>query len=131
VISCDGGRITIQDGCISIERLTDSIRAKTATSASLFGTIGSRQEIIKEPLVESAPELLARMYENIALAIAARQKLLVTAAESANAVELANAIMLSAHSGRRVDLPLDRDVYEAFISAKVRGRSAPTFVALS
>jgi predicted dehydrogenase len=129
VISCDSGRITIQGGSISVERLSDSIRAKTASSASLFGTIDSRQESIKEPLVESAPELLARMYENIALAITGRQKLLVTAAESASAVELANAIMLSAHSGRSVDLPIDRAAYEAFISAKIGGTLASNLVA--
>jgi hypothetical protein len=58
------------------------------------------------------------MYENIALAIAGRQSLLIPAAEAADAVEFGNAILLSSATSRSVDLPIDRAAYEAFISAK-------------
>jgi hypothetical protein len=60
------------------------------------------------------------MYQNIALAIAGRQTLLISAPEAANAVELANAIRLSSADGRSIDLPIDRNDYDAFISAKIR-----------
>jgi hypothetical protein len=111
-----------------VEHLCDSIRIKTANSSSLFGDIDSRVEDVREPLIDSAPELLARMYENIALAIAGRQPLLITAAEAASTVELANAILLSSASGLGVNLPIDRAAYEAFISAKIGRTMASTFV---
>jgi predicted dehydrogenase len=129
VIACDRGRITIQNGGMRVELLNDSIRTKTATSASLFGSIDSRREDMGKTLVESAPELLARMYENISFAIAGRQPLLITAAEAASAVELANAILLSSASGRSVNLPIDRTAYEAFISAKIGRTVASNFLA--
>jgi predicted dehydrogenase len=119
VIACDRGRITVQNGSMRVERLYGSIQAKTVTSTSLFGDIDSRAEDAGGTLVGSPFELLSRMYENIALAIAGRQPLLITAAEAANAVELANAILLSSASGRSVNLPIDRTAYEAFIFEKI------------
>jgi predicted dehydrogenase len=129
VIACDRGRITIQDGRMRIERLEDSIRAKTATSTELFGDIDSQDDDVGEMLIDSAYEQLARMYENVALAIAGRQSLLVTAAEAANAVELANAILLSSANGHSVNLPIDRTAYDAFISAKTGYSVASNLVA--
>jgi predicted dehydrogenase len=118
VISCDRGRMTIENGRMRVERLVDSIRAKTARSTELFGNIDSRGEDVKETSIGSAHELLARMYENVALAIVGRQSLLVTPAEAADAVELASAILLSSANGGSVNLPLDRIAYDRFISAK-------------
>ena len=129
VIACDRGRITIQDGRMWVERLSESIGAKTRTSTDLFGDIESYREEMQEAFVDSDPELLIRMYENIALAIAGRQPLLITAAEAANAVEFANAILLSSATGRSVDLPIDRSAYETFISAKIGSAVASTLAA--
>ena len=69
------------------------------------------------------------MYENVALAIAGRQPLLVTASEAANAVELANAILLSSASGHSLDLPIDPAAYEKFILAKSGRTGASNFLA--
>jgi hypothetical protein len=60
VIACDRGRITIQDGRMRVERLQDSIRAKTAVSEELFGGIDSRGEDAGETLIASSHELLAQ-----------------------------------------------------------------------
>jgi predicted dehydrogenase len=129
VVACDRGRITIQNGSMRVERLYASIQAKTVTSDSLFSDIDSRAGDAGGTLVDSPFELLARMYENIALAIAGRQPLLITAAEAANAVELANGILLSSASGRSVNLPIDRTAYEAFIAEKIGRTVASKFVA--
>lgn len=118
LIACDRGRITIQDGRMWVDRLTASLKTEIATSDELFGDIDSRREDMNGKFVDSDPELLARMYENIALAIAGRQSLLIPAAEAADAVEFGNAILLSSATSRSVDLPIDRAAYEAFISAK-------------
>jgi hypothetical protein len=101
-----------------VDRLTASLKTEIATSDALFGDIDSRREDMNGKFVDSDPELLARMYENIALAIAGRQSLLIPAAEAADAVEFGNAILLSSATSRSVDLPIDRAAYEAFISAK-------------
>jgi predicted dehydrogenase len=129
VIACDRGRLTIENGRMRVERLLDSIRAKTASSSELFGEIDSRSEDVRETLIGSAHDLLARMYENVALAIAGRQSLLVTATEAANAVELANAILLSSANGCSVHLPIDRTAYDTFMSAKCGYAVAPNFAA--
>ena len=130
-VSCDRGRITIQDGRMWVERLEESIRQRTSTATSLFGTIGCRREEVADVLVGAAPELLARMYENVALAVAGQQPLLISAADAANAVELANAIQLSAASRRSVSLPLDHKAHDAFLSAKLGQSAAPSLATLA
>ena len=129
MIACDRGRITIQNGGMEVERLVDSIQKRTATSSSLFDNIEGRREDVRERFVESTPELLAYMYENVALAIAGRQPLLVTAGEAANAVELANAILLSSAYGHSLDLPIDRAAYEKFILSKSGRTGASSLMA--
>lgn len=125
VISCDRGRITIQDGAMKVERLRDSIRARTASTSDFFGEI--EKELVPEQghLIESAPELLDRLYENVALAIAGREDLAITAQEAASVVEVGNAIVLSAATGRAVNLPIDRAAYDGFIADKL-ARSMPS-----
>jgi predicted dehydrogenase len=129
VIACDRGRITVHNGSMRVERLNGSIQARTVTSGSLFGDIAGRVEDVGGTLVESPFELLSRMYENIALAIAGRRPLLITAAEAANAVELANAILLSSARGHSVNLPIDRTAYEALISEKIGCTEPSNFAA--
>jgi predicted dehydrogenase len=119
VIVCDRGRIAIHDGVMKVERLAASIRSRTAADREFFGDMRGRELVMPERLIESPYELLARMYENIALAIARRQPLLVTAAEAASAVELADAILLSSARGSAVNLPLGRAAYDAFIRERL------------
>ena len=121
-IACDRGRIIIQNGTMKIDQLHGSIRSQTANAAELFGEMESREVLVQGKLIKLAPELLTRMYENVALAIAGQQRLLITASETAKAVELGNAILLSSVSGRAVDLPMERAAYEALMLEKL-GRS--------
>jgi predicted dehydrogenase len=51
------------------------------------------------------------LYRNLARAIAGEEALLAPGHEAAGAVELANAIVMSAELGREVRLPLDRERY--------------------
>ena len=69
------------------------------------------------------------MYENIALAIAGRQPLLITAAEAANAVELANAILLSSAYRSQREFAHRSVAYETFISAKIGRTVASSLMA--
>jgi predicted dehydrogenase len=119
VIACDHGRITIQDGAMKVDRLRDSIRSRTASASEFFGEIEKQVVAEQEYLIDSAPKLLARMYTNVALAIAGREALTVTAKEAAAVIEVGNAIVLSAAAGRAVNLPIDRVAYDAFMAEKL------------
>jgi predicted dehydrogenase len=119
VIACDRGRITIQDGIMKVDYLEGSISSRTASAQEFFGGVASRELAVRERWIESDPELLTRMYENVAHAIADRQPLLIAGAEAAKAVELANAILLSSEKGCAVTMPVDRAAYDAFMREKL------------
>jgi predicted dehydrogenase len=120
MISCDRGRITIENGRMRIDRLADSIRNRTATTSEPFAQIECTSVDANGALIEAPQILLSRFYENFALAIAGKQPLAITAAEAANSVELANAIQQSCATKAAVDLPLDRAVYETFLAARLK-----------
>jgi len=119
MISCDRGRITIEDGRMRVDRLADSIRAVTDRTSELFGNIQCTSVQSDGSMIESPPVLLSRFYENFALTIAGRQTLAITAEEAAKSVELANAIQLSSAKKQEISLPLDRQAYEAFLAARL------------
>jgi predicted dehydrogenase len=119
VIVCDRGRVTVQDGVMTVDQLEESIRTTTEGASDLFGNIGSRKASVQQRLIESASELLARLYENVALAIAGRQRLVISRTEAVESVELANAILLSSEKGEAVNLPVSRAAYAAFMRDKL------------
>jgi predicted dehydrogenase len=120
MISCDRGRITIENGRMRIDRLADSIRNRTTAASESFAQIECESVVADGALIESPQVLLSRFYENFALAIAGRQTLAITAAEAANSVELANAIQLSSATKEVVTLPLNRAAYETFLAARLK-----------
>jgi predicted dehydrogenase len=125
VIVCDRGRITVQDGVLRVDRLEESIRGRTEGTQDLFPSIGSRKVSVQEGLIGSPFELLARLYENVALAIAGRQHLLISRTEAAQSVELANAILLSSAKGAAVNFPTDRAAYDSFMRDKLGRTGLP------
>jgi predicted dehydrogenase len=124
MISCDRGRITIDDGRMRVDRLADSVRAVTSAASESFGHIQCTTFDTSEMLVESPAVLLSRFYENLAFAIAGKQPLAITASEAAKSVELANAIQLSSAKQAVVTLPLDRAAHEAFLATRLEPRPA-------
>lgn len=124
MISCDRGRITIEDGRIRVDRLADSIRTITSATAESFAQIKCTTTDSGGALIESPSVLLSRFYENFALAIAGKQSLAISIEEAANSVELANAIQLSSATKQAVTLPLDRAAYESFLSARIGTHSS-------
>ena len=119
VIVCDRGRITVQDGVMKVDQLEELIRARTEGTQDLFGSIRNCKISVQERLIELASELLVRLYENVALAIAGRQRLLISRTEAAQSVELANAILLSSAKGVVVNIPVDRAAYDSFMQDKL------------
>jgi predicted dehydrogenase len=118
-ITCDRGRITIENGRFRAERLRESIRSYTATASEFWGEMEHETQEIDFDSADFGVELLGRFYTNVALAVAGREQPLVTAAEASRSVELANAILLSSAASRAIDLPLNREQYDAFIASKI------------
>jgi predicted dehydrogenase len=120
VIACDRGRIVIEGGALRVTRLRRSIREATRTEANYWNDIEGETQELGGALVSSIPELLGLFYENIALAAAGKAKLVCPGDEGRNAVELANAIILSSALRQEVKFPVSRADYDQFISAKIR-----------
>ena len=60
----------------------------------------------------------AAIVRNVARAILFGEELVSPGPEALASLELADAILLSGHKGKPVDLPLDRAEYDAFIAEK-------------
>lgn len=119
VVSCDRGRITIDRGAVLVERLNQSIRQTAATDTNYFADIAFRSQKLEGVSHAWSNDILSLFYDGFALAVAGKNPLLVSGAEGARSVELANAIMLSSAGRRTVQLPLNRSEIDAFIASKV------------
>jgi dTDP-4-amino-4,6-dideoxygalactose transaminase/predicted dehydrogenase len=126
VFSCDRGRIILEEGCLRVTRLRDSIRERTLHDAQPMGQIGS--ETYEVPFAEpSLPQELDAFYDNFLAAVRGDAALACPAEEARQAVELANAILLAGKTGASVRFPLDRRAYAAFLQERIAG-SAETSV---
>jgi dTDP-4-amino-4,6-dideoxygalactose transaminase/predicted dehydrogenase len=121
VIACDRGRMVIERGALHVTRLRRSICEATRTEGNQINEIEGETRDFGGALVDSIPELLELFYENVGLAAAGKAKLVCPGEEGRNAVELANAIILSSFRGEEVDLPLNRVDYDQFVSFKING----------
>jgi predicted dehydrogenase len=118
LITCDRGLVTVDNGCVRVIRLRGSLRQHTA-EASLGSPelAGEAHEYVSAPVDD--PSLLARSYENFALAVAGFQPLMVTAAEAVQAVEVANAALMSSATGEAISLPIDRAACAALFERQI------------
>jgi len=115
-ISCDRGRIQIDNGRLRIVKLSRSIREATANDNRHWGELASEtREIAASP----SDQLLSDFYSNLAQALNGSTALVCPGPSARDAVELANAFLLSTHTGTPVKLPLDRAAYEAFMAGKL------------
>lgn len=117
-ICCDRGRIQIDSGVLRVTRLRDSIRDRTLNDAQLMGDIPGETKEFGGSLVGGIPELLGLFYDNVAAAAVGRAELVCPGAAALQPVELANAMLLSSHTGREIRLPLNRADYDAFMREK-------------
>jgi dTDP-4-amino-4,6-dideoxygalactose transaminase/predicted dehydrogenase len=118
VLCCDRGRITIENGKVQITKLRDSIRERTATDKQLMGNLESETRTIELP---SSGDVLSAFYDDFVAAVNGNGNLTCPGHEGRNAVELANAMLLSSAQGTSVSLPLDRRQYSEFME-KMLGR---------
>ena len=116
VICCDRGRITIENGKVIVTRLRDSIRERTEHSTQLMGDLESDTRTLQMP---GGGEALSAFYDDFVSAVHGSGSLTCPGHEGINAVELANAMLLSSAEGRAIHLPLDRRQYSEFIETKM------------
>lgn len=125
VITSDRGLVTVDNGCVRVTRLRGSLRQHTAEAS--FGSpelAGEAREYVSAPVDDTG--LLARTYENFALAVAGLQPLMVTTAEAVQAVEVANAALMSSATGKVISLPIDRAACAVFFEQQIgRPKSFP------
>lgn len=112
VISCDRGRITIENGKVSVSRLRDSIIERTANDTRLMGNLESDTRELQLP---AEGNMLIPFYDDFAAAANGMGALTCPGAEGRNAVELANAMILSSVRGEAISLPLNREDYSQLI----------------
>lgn len=118
VLCCDRGRVTIENGKVTITKLRDSIRERTANDTQLMGNLESETRTIELP---SSGDVLSAFYDDFVAAVNGTGNLTCPGHEGRNAVELANAMLLSSAQGTSISLPLDRQQYSEFME-KMLGR---------
>jgi predicted dehydrogenase len=112
VLSCDRGRVTIENGTVQIAKLRDSIRERTATDTQLMGDLENETRVIQLP---AEGNVLSAFYDDFLTAVHGTGNLTCPGDEGRNAVELANAMLLSSAEGTAIRLPLDRQQYSEFM----------------
>lgn len=112
VLCCDRGRITIENGKVQITKLRDSIRERTANDTQLMGDLANETRTIELP---SGGDVLSAFYDDFVAAVHGTGQLTCPGHEGRNAVELANAMLLSSAQGTSISLPLDRQQYSEFM----------------
>ena len=118
VLCCDRGRVTIENGKVQVTKLRDSIRERTANDTQLMGALANETRTLELP---SNSDVLSVFYDDFLAAVHGTGSLTCPGHEGRNAVELANAMLLSSAQGTAVNLPLDRQLYSEFIE-KMLGR---------
>jgi predicted dehydrogenase len=109
------GRLRLAPGRLERWRHQDFDRYAADPQADPYEQPASEHQV--EALGEAVDEHVA-LYQNLVAAIAGRVPLLATAASALAALELANALILSAATGGEVRLPLDRAAYAAFLEER-------------
>jgi dTDP-4-amino-4,6-dideoxygalactose transaminase/predicted dehydrogenase len=121
VVSCDRGRVVIENNRLWVTRLRQSIREATAIDPRFWGEVeGETREIALRP----GPNPLTTFYKNFLQAAGGKGQLVSPGEEGRHAVELANAMLLSSSRAAPVTLPLDALEYSQFMAEKLN--SEPT-----
>jgi len=117
----DKGKLVIANGQLSFWRLETPVQEYSDGTGAMWG----RPEAVleadhMEELEESRESGHAAVIRNLARAILHGEPLVTPGVEGLLSVEFINALILSGRQGRPVDLPLDREEYEAFIGEMQR-----------
>ena len=108
------GKLLIANDRLHVWEVTPGVRAASDTTEAMWGQ--PEAEEIEVTLLDRDTGHAA-IVRNVARAILHGEPLLSPGPEAIRSLELADAILLSGHEHRPVDLPVDRAAYDAFIES--------------
>ena len=109
------GKLVLDDRGLRFWEVKPGVRAFSDASTEMWG----RPETVEvEVPLQERQTGHAAIVRNVAQAILSGEPLISPGAQALPGLELANAILLSGHRGRPVDIPLARAEYDAFIAEK-------------
>jgi len=118
----DLGSLAMADGSLTWHKLaTPMDEFMASTDASTRARLPHQTEVLEFP--RAATPVLPSI-QDFADALIHGREPAVSGEEAIKSLELCNAILLAAHTGRRISLPLDRQEYDAFMR-DIRARHAP------
>jgi predicted dehydrogenase len=107
------GKLLLDDQGLRFWQVDGGVRAFSDSTDQMWGR---PQAIPVEIPVESHRTGHADIVRNVARAILHGEPLISPGSEALSSLELADAMLLSGHRGKPVDIPLDRGEYDAFIA---------------
>ena len=120
-IACERGRVVIDAEVDGISW----VRNEKSTTEFLRNAAGGFTKPpvwqVKVPTQAGSGPQHAGIMSNFASAILKGEKLVAPASEGIHSVELANAMLLSAHLGETLELPMDAAAYEKLLMQRIAG----------
>lgn len=115
-----GGKMVLQSGVLQVERNEQDMAEFARGDGGPFDQLGTVPEA---PYVGGGGSH-EELYHDFLDALAAGREPVAPAHDARGAVEVTNAVALSSHTDRPVDLPVDRDAYGSFIDEVTRESAA-------
>lgn len=113
------GRLELRQGGLVFQRFRQDLRSYVVETDLIWE--GPPVDEVETALPPGAGDHAA-VYANLYAAITTGAPLMADGAEGRMSLELANAMLLSSHTGRAVEFPLDRAAYAAFLDEKRAAR---------
>jgi predicted dehydrogenase len=115
-ITADRGRLVLEDNRIHWNRTEVPVQHYSDTSPERW--IGPPVWNVEIPITGNGEQHLG-ILKNFAEAILHKKPLIAPAAEGLHSVELANAMLLSSHLGKRLTLPLNATAYANLLKKRI------------
>lgn len=109
------GKLILQDDTLRFWEVKPGVRATSDGTEAMWGRPDAEEVAVE---LEDRETGHAAIVRNVARAILHGEPLISPGPDAIYSLELANAILLSGHSGKPVTLPVDRAAYDAFIEEK-------------
>lgn len=116
----DRGKLIYRDGTLQLLSYREPVRAYTRRTEKLFDPPPMREVRVRIP---DRPFGHAVIIRNFARHIQRGEPLIAPGADGLGSLELANAIVLSSHTGQPVRLPVKRRAYDAFLATMRRAEA--------
>ncbi len=115
------GKLRLEGGKLTLHKVKPGVAAYAKKATEMWG--GPKTEAVEVKLPEGKTGHGA-IINNFAMAIRKKEKLLVDGAVGTRSIELANAIIMSAKTGKEVKLPISRAGYDKLMKG-LQAKSKP------